>query len=269
MNGRVPNFHQRQAAMKSLPPKQKTCVNGGTFEYITSGNGEPAVVLLNGSGGPVEGWYKVYAGVERLSAVFAYNRLGVGGSDRPNAPQTGDVIVATLRTLLTVAGLRPPYVLAGHSLGGLYANLFARQFPEEIAGVVMLDASAPKDAEMLRKYESRAQRAVQRVIDAIFPKDINGEVEFVMETVRQIEKAGPFPDVPLIVVSGSWRPPSLFMAPEVFRIRSENQKALCAMSRCGKQIIATRSGHFPQFSEPELVVEAIREVLEWWRDDRK
>lgn len=248
--------------MKSLPPKQKTSVGGVTLEYITSGAGSPAIVLLNGSSGPVEGWHKVYAAIERLGAVFAYNRLGVGGSDRPNAPQTGEVIVATLRALLAKAGLRPPYVLVGHSLGGLYANLFARQFPEEMAGVVMLEASAPDDAETLREHESRTQRAVQRIVDTIFPRDTNGEVEFVEETARQIEKAGPFPDVPLIVVSGGWRPPSLLMAPEAFRVRSDNQKALCAMSRRGRQIIAARSGHFPQFSEPELVVRAIRDVLE-------
>lgn len=251
--------------MKSLPPRQTAQIRGCTLEYITSGSGSPAIVLVNGAGGPVEGWYRVYAELEAISTVFAYNRPGIGGSDRPNSPQTGDAIVAVLRELLTAIELVPPYILVGHSLGGLYVNLFARQFPGEVAGVVLLDAAAPGDEVLQHTYQTALQRGLNMVIGLFAPffgKDKNREVAFVSETVNQINNAGPFPDVPLIVVSGGKAISPVLMSAQALKVRRENQMALSTLSRYGEQVIAARSGHFPQFSEPELVVRAIRQVCE-------
>lgn len=249
--------------MKSLPPRQKAQIRGCTLEYITSGSGSPAIVLVNGAGGPIEGWYKVYAELEAISTVFAYNRPGIGGSDRPNVPQTGDVIVTVLRELLMAIGLAPPYILVGHSLGGLYVNLFARQFPGEVAGVVLLDAAAPGDEILQHNYQTTLQRVLNRMMglfDPVLGKDKNREVALVSETVDQINNAAPFPDVPLIVVSGGKPISPVFMSPEALQIRRENQMTLSALSRYGEQVIAANSGHFPQFSESQLVVGVIQQV---------
>lgn len=251
--------------MKSLPPRQTAQIQGCTLEYITSGSGSPAIVLVNGAGGPLEGWYRVYAELAAISTVFAYNRPGIGGSDRPNSPQTGDVIVTILRELLMTIGIVPPYILVGHSLGGLYVNLFARRFPGEVAGVVLLDAAAPGDEILQHTYQTTLQRGLNAVIglfDPIFGRDKNREVAFVSETVNQLNNAGPFPDVPLIVVSGGKPISPVFMSAKALQIRRENQMALSALSRYGEQMIAARSGHFPQFSEPERVVRAIQQVHE-------
>lgn len=252
--------------MHALPLKQQAHIHGHDLEYVAAGSGRPVIVFVNGAGGPVEGWHTVYPAVARLGTAFAYNRLGVGGSDRPHTPQTGEAIVATLRALLAAVGLPPPYVLVGHSLGGLYTNLFARRFPHEVAGVVLLDAAAPGDEVLQHEHQSLLQRMSKRVLgvtDTILGKDAYGEVAFVSETVRQVAAAGPFPDVPLIVVSGGKRPPSWLMTAEAFRVRATNQQALSAMSPRSKQVIAARSGHFPQFAEPDLVIQAIREIVAW------
>jgi len=100
------------------------------------------------------------------------------------------------------------------------------------------------------------------LFDAIFSKDENGEVNFVPETIAQINSAGPFPDIPLVVVSGGKRPPALLMSTEAFEHRAKNQKSLVALSQYGEQVIASKSGHFPQFAEPELVVKVIRQILD-------
>ena len=63
--------------------------------------------------------------------------------------ESGAVVIASLRELLRYAGLQPPYVLVGHSIGGLYANLFARLYPAEVAGVLFVEATHPRDQEML------------------------------------------------------------------------------------------------------------------------
>ncbi|MBL8153502.1 MAG: alpha/beta hydrolase [Anaerolineae bacterium] len=249
--------------MKSIPQKQKAQIQGVALEYVKSGAGAPPIILVNGSGGPIEGWYKVYAELETLSTVFAYNRPGIGGSESSKFPQSGDVIVATLRELLAAVGLIPPYLLVGHSLGGLYVNLYARQFPHEVAGAVFLDAAAPGDEVLQNNYQTPLQSILNK-ISGLFKssKDTHAEVQFVHETVKQIRDTEPFPDIPLVVISGGKGIPRMLMTEKARQIRAENQKALAALSSRGEHVIAAQSGHFPQFAEPELVVNTIRQMLE-------
>jgi pimeloyl-ACP methyl ester carboxylesterase len=247
--------------MNSFPPKQIVEVQGKKIQYVTSGKGTPAIILVNGGGGPIEGWYRVYTELEQMSTVVAYNRSGIGGSDRPTTPQTGAVIVSMLRALLHEIKIAPPYVLVGHSLGGLYVNLFARQFPHEIAAVVFLDAAAPGDEVLQQEPQTPLQKLFNLLmapLNLIFRKDPNDEVAFVPDTVEQIRNAVPFPAIPVTVVSGG----NQSLPPKVQQIRHENQKTLSAISPHGKQIIAAKSGHFPQFTEPEFVVQVIRDVFE-------
>ncbi|OJH33703.1 hypothetical protein BON30_47520 [Cystobacter ferrugineus] len=246
--------------MMPIPPKQKASIQGQTLEYIIAGKGSPTLVLINGAGGPIEGWYKVMEPLSALGTVFAYNRPGIGGSGKPVVPQTGEVIVESLRALLLHAHLSPPYLLVGHSLGGLAVNLFARTFPEEVSGVVLLDATAPEDVSVMARHQGGFQRFAQRTLDAIFGKDEFGETEHVSHTVDLFQHAGPFPDIPLVVVTGG-RPAMAWATPaQALAARAEHQRGLAALSPQGKQIIASQSGHFPQLTEPEVVVDAVRLV---------
>jgi pimeloyl-ACP methyl ester carboxylesterase len=249
--------------MKTIPHKQKAQIKGAALEYVMSGSGAPPIVLVNGAGGPIEGWHRVYAELETFSTVFAYNRPGIGGSDRPNSPQSGDVIVATLRELLAAVGLNPPYLLVGHSLGGLYVNLYARQFPHETAGVILLDAAAPGDEVLQDNYQTPVQHILNKISGLFKPgKNTYAEVQFVHETLEQIRNAEPFPDIPLIVISGGKGLSPMLMTEKARQIRAENQTALAALSPYGQQIIAAQSGHFPQFTEPELIINAARQMVE-------
>lgn len=98
----------------------------GTLQYNISANGKPNIVLINGGSGPIEGWMRILPAISESSSVFSYNRFGVAGSDKPMVSQDGLNIVNTLREALTSEGFDPPFLLVGHSLGGLYANLYAR-----------------------------------------------------------------------------------------------------------------------------------------------
>lgn len=246
--------------MKPLPPKQNARINGQTLEYIIAGQGSPPLVLVNGAGGPIEGWLRVWEPLSALGTVFAYNRPGIGGSGKPVVAQTGEVIVESLRALLSHAHLSPPYLLVGHSLGGLAVNLFARTFPQEVSGVVLLDATAPEDVSVMARHQGGFQRFAQRTLDAILGKDELGETEHVSRTVDLIQHAGPFPDVPLVVVTGG-KPAMAWATPaQALAARAEHQRGLAALSPQGKQIIASRSGHFPQLTEPGVVVDAVHLV---------
>jgi pimeloyl-ACP methyl ester carboxylesterase len=247
--------------LQNLPRKQVTTLDGRLFEYTISGAGRPTLVLLAGSGGSIESWFKVMASFEALGTVFAYNRPGVGGSDKPRAPETGQRIVETLRSLLMHAGLTPPYVLVGHSLGGLYANLFARTYADETAGAVLLDAAAPEDVALMAQRKSALQRAVERAANAVSPVDELAETAHTAETAAQLESAAPFPDIPLAVVTGAKPALGWLTSRDVLTARISHQKKLAALSSRGLQIMAQHSGHFPQLSEPHVVIDAVRSVV--------
>lgn len=247
--------------------KKKILTNSGLIEFARLGEGVPTVILINGGSGPIEGWYKVFHELAKDTTVLAYNRLGVGKSDQPKGPQHGIFIVCTLRQLLKEINVSPPYILVGHSLGGLYANLFARQYPEEIAGVVLLDSSHPEDLSINETQGSliRGINKFFKVFDSFSSHKKWNEINFVEETVKQIQQAGSFPDVPLLVVSGDKMPK---MMPEhAIQIRRSNQMNLVQLSNQGKHILATNSGHFPQLSEPELVINAIQECIQMAKEN--
>jgi pimeloyl-ACP methyl ester carboxylesterase len=250
--------------MKSIPPRRRAAVDGDILEYVvasTAGSSVPAIVLVNGAGGPIEGWYKVFEPLAALGTVLAYNRPGVGGSSKPVRPLTGSAMVSSLRGLLRQASPPPPYLMVGHSFGGLLVNLFARSFPTEVLGVVLLEATAPEDVSVMATHQTALQRFAQRALDTIFGKQPFAETEHASHTVGLIDRAGAFPPVPLVVVTGC-RPAMAWATPgPALAARAEHQRRLAALSPRGKQLLAERSGHFPQITEPSVVIQAVREAL--------
>ena len=131
-------------AQSALPATRTAQLAGGPMEYVVAGDGEPTVVLIGGLGVPIDGWALVLPELARTATVIAFNRRGPGFPAQAR-PQTGSAVVDLLRELLAAAGAPPPYVLVGHAVGGLYANLFARRFPHELAGLVLLEPTHPAD----------------------------------------------------------------------------------------------------------------------------
>jgi pimeloyl-ACP methyl ester carboxylesterase len=237
-------------------------IDGQRVAYIDAGEGSPAIVFVSGAGMDIDSWFKVFPGAATLDRAIAYDRLGVGRSDRPTVPQTSEVIVETLRELLRKIGASPPHVLVGHSLGGLHVELFARRHPEEVAGAVLVEAAGPEEAADPPRggLTARGIGGLQAAIDRLRGQRGLAEVDVLPETVRQVRAAPPFPDVPLVVVTGGQR---MRMVPQAaFEAHQAAQRGRVALSLQGRQVIAQRSGHVPQIHEPEVVVDAIREVLE-------
>jgi pimeloyl-ACP methyl ester carboxylesterase len=251
-----------------LPRKRKRQVRAGTLEHVLSGDGPATLVLFNGSGVTLEGWGRLYPGIERFGRVLAFNRFGLGGSSAPAQPQTGTMVLEATRDLLAALDLPPPYVLVGHSLGGLYANLFARRYSEDVAGVVLIEATHPEDRGSLHGHEGHLAKVLAKVLSvpqSLFRANLHSELEWLDTAAREVEEAGPFPSVPLAVVSGGKEPPRWLVPPATLRRRRQHQKELAHLSALGLQVIARRSGHFPQLTQPRLVLDAIRSVVEQGR----
>ncbi|WP_405386817.1 alpha/beta hydrolase [Streptomyces sp. NBC_01102] len=105
-----------------------------------SGSGGPAVVFLSGAGAVGLDYFGVQQGVSQFTTVVVYDRGGTGYSDPLPLPRTATAVATELRGLLRAQDIDGPYVLAPHSLGGLYAHRFAQLYPQDVAGLVWLDA---------------------------------------------------------------------------------------------------------------------------------
>ena len=126
------------------PPGQLIDVGGHRLHLYCTGTGSPTVVLEPGGGASSSDLAWITPAVARDTTVCVYDRAGRGWSDPADGPQDGNHIAADLHTLLERAQVPGPYVLAGHSFGGLYVQSFAAQFADQVAGMVLLDSTAPK-----------------------------------------------------------------------------------------------------------------------------
>jgi pimeloyl-ACP methyl ester carboxylesterase len=116
------------------------------------GAGGPTVVLFNGLGEFSGSWARITDQVSDTTRVCAYDRAGQGWSDEIDEPQDGVTAAAELHALLAAAGEHGPYVLVGHSIGGPYALTYAAQYPEDVAGMVLLDSASPRQLADLPEY---------------------------------------------------------------------------------------------------------------------
>ncbi|RZJ85285.1 MAG: alpha/beta hydrolase, partial [Massilia sp.] len=161
--------------MKHLPSSKRIAVAGQVFRFSLSGQGSPSIVMLGGAGGTLEGWHKLFPDIEKLGTVMSYDRPGAGGSGRPREAQMGTTVVLQLRALLREIGAKPPFLLVGHSFGGLHANLFARVYPDDTCGVLFIEATTPDDVLNMKRYRSGLQRVIAGLLDRFSPPDPNDE----------------------------------------------------------------------------------------------
>jgi pimeloyl-ACP methyl ester carboxylesterase len=120
-------------------------VGGHQMHLHCAGSGSPTVVLEPGAGGTSASMGWVAPGVASRTRVCVYDRAGRGGSEPADGPQDGARVATDLHTLLHRAGVPGPYVLAGHSFGGLYVRIFAAHYPDEVAGLVLIDSTASQE----------------------------------------------------------------------------------------------------------------------------
>lgn len=245
--------------MSGLMAKRTVQVDGITVEYSLVGDRGPVVVLLNGFRMPMSSWERLYPRIQSCGRVLAYNRCGVGGTDKAGAAQDGDAVIGLLLGLLKTLGLAPPYVLAAHSLGGIFANLFARLKPRDTAAVVFVEAAHPDEKELQARFKPplplRLVNGALRACETVLDRYRYSEDECLAETVRQIAAAGDFPLVPLTVISGGKKMPLVPRAS--FDLHLRCQEKLAALTPDALRVMAAQSGHFPQFTEAELVADAI------------
>jgi pimeloyl-ACP methyl ester carboxylesterase len=207
-------------------------ISGQKFYIETNGEHRPVIVFETGQGTDSSTWTFVAGPVSKFARVVLYDRAGLGQSLPMMAKSavTADQVVTHLHALLATANTRAPYILVGHSLGGLYIQLYAKIYPKEVSGMVLLDSSsvnAPPELKTRARLEPGSAAYL--------------EEEGIAESNEQVRNAGPFPNIPLTIIAATNHGP-FFKDWEPTLIRLQEQLAkLSSRSRLSRRILATTS----------------------------
>jgi pimeloyl-ACP methyl ester carboxylesterase len=235
---------------------------GGPELYLECrGEGAPTVVLEAGLGVAGAGtWAGVARPLAATTQVCWYDRAGIGSSPPAAPPRTSPVMVEELRALLWTAGVEPPLVLVGASFGGLNAQLMAREHPDEVAGLVLLDSLHPDfDARFEAVMGRRAAQARARMVGDN-PEGVRFEDQLASDAA--VAAAAPLRPMPLrVLVHSDSFDPGGEPVPKLERLWRRLQRELAAQSPGGAMEIVPGTTHRIAEDDPAAVVAAVREVL--------
>jgi pimeloyl-ACP methyl ester carboxylesterase len=236
-------------------------IGGRQIFYSSSGKGSPTVILEAGLGDVSGIWDKVQPAVAEFTCVCSYDRAGQGRSDPASTPRTCRDMVDDLHALLAGAKISPPFILVGHSFGGMLVRLYASLYPEEIAGMVLVDAvhedrDVGFEAVLSEELNARNKAYLQN-------PSRNSECVDKLESATQLRAARRVFDFPLVVLTRGLPDEAdpVWPSEALQRVETELQLEFLKLSPRSIHIFARKSGHFIQNDEPELVVEAIKQVI--------
>lgn len=174
------------------PPGRLVDLDHYRLHLLESGRGSPTIVLEAGLMSTVLSWSNLQRELTESYRVVSYDRAGLGWSDLGPMPRTADRIVDELHRLLQQAAIPPPYVLVGHSFGGLTMPLFAARFPEEVAGMVLVDPVAPSEWNPPSEHDRKLTRIGAKVCRRAALLSPLGVLRFVafLLTTRAAQMAG-------------------------------------------------------------------------------
>jgi pimeloyl-ACP methyl ester carboxylesterase len=275
-------FATRAELRANPPPGRLVDVGGHRLHIWCSGSGAPAVILESGLGGGTSDWGFVQPEVARFTRVCSYDRAGAGYSDSGPWPRIASRIARELARLVESSGITGPLILVGASLGGLYVRLFAAEHEQDVAGLVLVDASHENQRHevpgLARFVPLLSSTGAFRVLGVSFgPSN-----ESLAPAVRQFARATQFRAstyqaaaselmhvhessaevraarrrtlaVPLVVLTAGRGSDSVWR---------ELQRDQVTLSKRGCQMIAEQSGHAIPMGQPQTVVDAIRAVVD-------
>ena len=277
----------------SPPAGRLVDVGGHKMHLDCTGQGVPTVVLESGLWDDWVVWYKVQPAISKLTQACSYDRAGLGFSDpRPDQQPDSRNIAYNLHTLLANAGIDPPYVLVGHSLGGIHILVYQNLYPADVVGMVLVDSGHPDQ-------ENRVPPGMKKIQSRLYLKSklwglavpfglprLMGVCGRVIECSRQTVKAreaevnaigansdvgrhaGSLGSIPLVVLS---RDPEKGAAPGLIPAELSRQfedqwvrmqEELAHLSTNASRVVATGSTHYLQLDRPDLVIAAIQQVLD-------
>jgi pimeloyl-ACP methyl ester carboxylesterase len=282
-----------QDAYRYPPPGQLVDVDGHQMHIACSGTGSPTIVLDAGVSGGALDWTPNQPALAATTRVCSYDRAGMGWSAPSAETRTPEHVAQELHTRLTNAGIAPPYVLVGHSLAGKNVRLFAAQHPDEVVGLVLIDARSEyvdlntSEAEVQAFHQAlKAQDWVYSVAHRLGVARLGGSAllgstaisDEIARTIllqksstpalaaanaELIERAASdalliaapgLGDLPLVVLAAGQNLRDVPFWPEA-------QRQQAALSTQGRLLTVEASGHYIHWEFPSLVIDAVQDVV--------
>jgi pimeloyl-ACP methyl ester carboxylesterase len=290
----------RQRDARRFPPLGRLVdVGGHRLHILCKGTEGPTVVIEQGAGGPSLTWLGLQQQISEFARVCVYDRAGYQWSNAVSLPRTIESRVKDLHSLLTEAGVPAPYVLVGHSYGGFLVRLFAREYPSQVAGLVLVDtphelgycrrevlSMYSKFRWVMRAMKQLSRFGLPRILTRLFakpdpslPPGISEQINAFMvrreyfaaasDDIASLQRAtdwlvkpdafSDLGDLPIAVITHGQPFPGPFAVLE--KDWREGQERLAALSTNSVLVVAEKSNHMIHNDEPEIVIDAIGSVL--------
>lgn len=217
-------------------------------------NGKPTVIMDAGYGDFSKAWDSLIGDISKLSNVLIYDRAGLGKSETSSNPRTSREMVKELKELLIEAKIKPPYILVGHSFGGVNMRMFATEYQNEVCGLVLVD-STPEDYR--EKFLPTMSQDFQEAYNKQFVYE--GNYDEFMESLKQLKETRLKLNIPLIVLSAGKK---AHYSKESQELWNEMQREILEISSDAELVIVENSAHYIQNDEPEVVVNAIKKLID-------
>jgi pimeloyl-ACP methyl ester carboxylesterase len=222
------------------------------------GSGPRTVVFEAGFGDTLEVWQAIQPRVaDHCARTFSYTRAGYVGSDAPDTARDAAAIVHELRDELRRHNVGPPFVLVGHSLGGLYMQYFARNFPNDVAGVVLIDSTHWQQGLKLDATANTPYRT-RTAVTLYMPLIMRHELSDSATAGAEVNASPAAIAIPTIVLSSTRLAPG-----ETARQRAEavaQQDDIAGEFPGARHTFVADSGHYIQRDQPAAVINAVREL---------
>lgn len=217
----------------------------------------PTVVFESGLGDGARVWRRTIDALPDGASVFTYDRPGYGNTAAAATPRDPCTIATELHARLATAGRAPPFVLVGHSLGGQYAYAFARLYPEEVAGLVLVDATPLGHRQAVQDHLPAAAAMLRIMRATLFSRTMRREFDAQEQCLAALPRS-PLPFVSHILVSTRPDPSG---GERMLNIDHELARTWLAMTGAGALEPVARSGHYIQRDRPEWLADAIASIL--------
>ena len=225
----------------------------------------PAVVFESGLGESWESWREVGQHVAPFALTFAYDRAGLGKSARGQLPRDGHQIAMELHNALRDAHIPPPYILVAHSAGAFYSRIYAGLFSNEVAGLVWVEPATVEFFDALQTQSpgdyslfTMQRDSTKLPSGANVPQGVQDEAAAWDATVKEA-RAAVLPPVPMTVITAeqSW--------PQHASLWWQAHEDALQGSSSPLHLLAKKTGHYVQLTQPEVVVQSLRDLLKDYR----
>jgi len=242
------------------PGSQLVDVNGHQLNIRCSGDGTPAVVLISGLATDNHDWVEVEKQVSEFTQICSYDRFGLGESDHRDGTPTSQTATDDLHALISASGISGQVLLAGHSYGGLVAQLYAAKHPDDTFGVVLVDSLHEENLD--RAGVILGEPTMTTFMRALLANPEGVDIRASLDQVQGLDLG----DTPVTVLTAGDHDLPDIIDPGVGRQLISawlySQRGLSKLSTTGVQFIAEGSGHCIQCDRPNVVVDAIREMAD-------